>query len=74
LSGITKNRNADDFRFEDCWINNASALLIREVRGDVFATLAFEVDEGYIAAVYSIRNPDKFYRIGDYQRRNCMEH
>jgi RNA polymerase sigma-70 factor (ECF subfamily) len=71
--GVTKNRNAEDFLFEDCWINNAPALLIREANGDAFATLAFEVDDGHIATVYSIRNPDKLDRIG-HHREKPTEH
>ena len=62
-----------DFLFEDCWINNAPALLIREANGDAFATLSFEVDDGQIATVYSIRNPDKLDRIG-HHRENPTEH
>ena len=71
--GVTKNRNADDFTFEDCWINNAPAILIRESNGDAFATLSFEVDDQRIATVYSVRNPDKLDRIG-HDRGNHTEH
>ena len=62
--GVTKDRNADDFVFEDCWLNDAPAILIRELQGDVFATLGFEIDDGRIATVYSVRNPDKLDRVG----------
>ena len=41
--------------------------------GDAFATLSFEVDDGHIATVYSIRNPDKLDRIG-HHRENRTEH
>jgi RNA polymerase sigma-70 factor (ECF subfamily) len=71
--GVTKNHDAADFLFEDCWINNAPALLIRETNGDAFATLAFEVDDGHIATVYSVRNPDKLHRIG-HHREKPAEH
>lgn len=70
--GVTKNRDATDFMFEHCWINNAPALLIREASGNAFATLAFDVDDGHIATVYSIRNPDKLERIGRH-RENLTE-
>lgn len=62
--GVTKDRSPADFTFEDCWLNNAPAILIRELNGAVFATLALEVDDGRIETVYSIRNPDKLDRIG----------
>jgi RNA polymerase sigma-70 factor (ECF subfamily) len=71
--GVTKNSDPADFRFEECWINNAPAILIRESSGDVFATLSFEVDDGRIATVYSVRNPDKLDRIG-HDRENRTEH
>jgi RNA polymerase sigma-70 factor, ECF subfamily len=68
--GVTKDRDPDDFEFEECWINNAPAVLIRESSGEVFATLSFEVDDGHIATVYSIRNPDKLDRIGHHPGNN----
>lgn len=71
--GVTKDRDADEFLFEECWINNAPAILIHEANGEVFATLSFEVDDGRIATVYTIRNPDKLDRIG-HHRENRTEH
>jgi RNA polymerase sigma-70 factor (ECF subfamily) len=71
--GVTKDSDAADFEFEECWINNAPAVLITEANGDAFATLSFEVDDGRIATVYSIRNPDKLDRIG-HHRENHPEH
>ena len=75
--GVTKDRDPGDFTFEDCWLNDAPAIVIREwdtkradpsvsreTSGAVFATLAFEVDAGRIETVYSVRNPDKLDRIG----------
>jgi RNA polymerase sigma-70 factor (ECF subfamily) len=62
--GVTKDRRPEDFAFEDCWLNDAPAILIRELDGTVFATLGIEVDDGRIATVYSVRNPDKLHRIG----------
>lgn len=62
--GVTKDRRPEDFTFEDCWLNDAPAILIRELNGTVFATLGLEVDDGRIATVYSVRNPDKLDRIG----------
>jgi len=63
--GITKNRNPDDFTFETRWFNDAPTIVIREngVEG-VFSTLSIEVDDGRIATIYSMRNPDKLDRIG----------
>ena len=62
--GVSKNRNPDDFTFESCWYNDAPTIVIREngVAG-VFATLSIEVDDGRIATIYSMRNPDKLDRI-----------
>ncbi len=62
--GVTKDQNPADFVFEDCWLNNAPAILIRELSGTVFATLALEVDDGRITTVYTVRNPDKLDRLG----------
>jgi len=62
--GVTKDRNPEDFTFEDCWLNDAPAILIRELNGSPFATLGLEVDDGRIATVYSVRNPDKLDRVG----------
>ncbi len=71
--GVTKDRDEADFEFEECWINNAPAILIRESGGGVFATLSLEIDDGRITTVYSIRNPDKLDRIG-HHRENHPEH
>jgi RNA polymerase sigma-70 factor (ECF subfamily) len=68
--GVTKDRHPEDFTFEECWLNNAPAILIRELNDDVFATLSFEVDDGRIATVYSMRNPDKLDRIGHHPENN----
>jgi RNA polymerase sigma-70 factor (ECF subfamily) len=71
--GVTKDRRPEDFVFEECWLNDAPAILIRERNGDVFTTLTLEVDHGRIATIYSIRNPDKLERIG-HHRGNHPEH
>ena len=62
--GITKDRNPDDFTFETGWFNDAPTIVLRQngVAG-VFATLSIEVDDGRIATIYSMRNPDKLDRI-----------
>ena len=62
--GITKDRNPDDFTFEHRWYNDAPTIVVRELGGAVFATLSIEVDDGRIATIYSMRNPDKLDRIG----------
>jgi RNA polymerase sigma-70 factor (ECF subfamily) len=71
--GVTKDRNPDDFKFEECWLNNAPAIVISEADGHVFATLSIEVDDGRIVTVYSVRNPDKLNRIGHHPE-NHPEH
>jgi RNA polymerase sigma-70 factor (ECF subfamily) len=67
--GITKDRNPDDFTFETGWFNDAPTIVIRENGvASVFATLSIEVDDGRIATIYSMRNPDKLDRIGPTHR------
>jgi RNA polymerase sigma-70 factor, ECF subfamily len=62
--GVTKGRDPDDFTFEPCWYNDAPTIVIRQIDVDgVFATLSIEVDDGRIATIYSMRNPDKLDRI-----------
>jgi RNA polymerase sigma-70 factor (ECF subfamily) len=62
--GVTKNYNADDFTFEFCWYNDAPTIVLRQHGVDgVFATFSLEVDDGRIATIYSMRNPDKLDRI-----------
>lgn len=64
FAGITKDQRPEDFVFEECWLNHAPAILIRQLDGAPFSTLSFEVDDGRIAAIYTMRNPDKLDRIG----------
>ena len=57
--GVTRDRNPGDFTFTPCWLNDAPAIVIRELAGTPFATIALDIDAGLIANVYAVRNPDK---------------
>jgi RNA polymerase sigma-70 factor (ECF subfamily) len=62
--GVSKNYNADDFTFEFCWYNDAPTIVVRQLGTvGVFATFSIEVDDGRIATIYSMRNPDKLDRV-----------
>ena len=68
--GVTKDRNPDDMAFEECWLNNAPAIVVRDRSGDIFTTLSFEGEDGRITTIYSVRNPDKLDRIGHHRENN----
>jgi RNA polymerase sigma-70 factor (ECF subfamily) len=61
--GVARKQNFTDFGFEPGWINDAPGFVMRTPDGAVFATMALEVDDGRIAALYLTRNPDKLARI-----------
>jgi RNA polymerase sigma-70 factor, ECF subfamily len=61
--GVARKQNFDDFEFEPGWINDSPGFVMRTPDGAVFATMALEVDDRRIAALYLTRNPDKLARI-----------
>jgi len=61
--GVARKQNFTQFDFEASWINDAPGFVMRAPDGMVFATVALEVDDGRIAALYLTRNPDKLARI-----------
>jgi RNA polymerase sigma-70 factor (ECF subfamily) len=48
---------------ESCWINDAPGFLLREADGAISASVALEVVDGLISAIYLVRNPDKLTRL-----------
>jgi RNA polymerase sigma-70 factor (ECF subfamily) len=61
--GVARKQNFAEFDFEPAWLNDVPGFVMRGADGAVFATVALEVDDGRIAALYLTRNPDKLARI-----------
>jgi len=61
--GVTKGEDSNRFVQESRWINDAPGFLLREADGVVSASVALEVVDGLISAVYLVRNPDKLTRL-----------
>ena len=61
--GVTRDREPADFTFTPCWLNDAPAVVIRELDGTAFASIALEIADGAIANVYTMRNPEKLSHI-----------
>jgi RNA polymerase sigma-70 factor (ECF subfamily) len=61
--GVTKGEGPDRFVQESRWINDAPGFLLRETGGPIFASVALEVVDGLISAIYLVRNPDKLTRL-----------
>jgi RNA polymerase sigma-70 factor (ECF subfamily) len=61
--GLASKQNFAEFDFEAAWLNDVPGFVMRSADGAVFATVALEVDDGRIAALYLTRNPDKLARI-----------
>jgi RNA polymerase sigma-70 factor (ECF subfamily) len=61
--GVTKSDDPNRFVQESRWINDAPGFLLREADGAIFASVALEVADGLISAIYLVRNPDKLTRL-----------
>ncbi|MEZ5556957.1 MAG: RNA polymerase sigma factor SigJ [Pseudomonadales bacterium] len=61
--GVTRDQSADDFLLQSQWINGAPGFVVRERSGTPIATFAFEVQEGRIARIFAVRNPDKLRHL-----------
>jgi RNA polymerase sigma-70 factor (ECF subfamily) len=61
--GVTKGEDPNRFVQESRWINDAPGFLLREADGAVAASVALEVVDGLISAIYLVRNPDKLTRL-----------
>jgi RNA polymerase sigma-70 factor (ECF subfamily) len=61
--GISRQQDLGAFARESCWLNGAPGIVLRVPGGDIFATLAIEVDDGRIANLYLVRNPDKLENL-----------
>jgi RNA polymerase sigma-70 factor, ECF subfamily len=60
--GIFKKLDPSQFTTEPRWINGQPGFILLE-RGALFATYAFDIDDGVISRLYVTRNPDKLARI-----------
>lgn len=61
--GVTRHQDPADLTIDVCWINQAVGLLARDGSGELMVSLCFEVEDGRIAAIYAVRNPDKLERL-----------
>ena len=61
--GVTKHEDPNQFVQESRWINDAPGFLLREQDGVISASVALEVVDGLISAIYLVRNPDKLTRL-----------
>jgi len=61
--GITRDEDIAGWQLEPCWLNDAPGFIVREADGTIRASTAFEIRDGRIAAVYTMRNPDKLARL-----------
>jgi RNA polymerase sigma-70 factor (ECF subfamily) len=61
--GVTKREDPNRFVQESRWINDAPGFLLREQGGVISASVALEVADGLISAIYLVRNPDKLTRL-----------
>lgn len=61
--GVTKGEDPNRFVQESRWINDAPGFLLREAGGSVWSSVALEVIDGLISAVYLVLNPDKLTRL-----------
>ncbi|WP_367646992.1 sigma-70 family RNA polymerase sigma factor [Ruegeria arenilitoris] len=65
FSGLARKPSAPrSFRWAFCWLNGLPAIINREPGGSLQAT-SLKIEDGQIAEIYMVRNPDKTQHLED---------
>jgi RNA polymerase sigma-70 factor (ECF subfamily) len=63
LAGVTRKGWREDYTLRFATINGLPGIIVDGVEGPV-QTMAFEIEDGVVRALYVVRNPDKLQHLG----------